>query len=73
MFTFTEGTPPTAVPVYFPQVADGGGFTTQFILFSGTAGQTTSGNIEFVKQDGEPGFSSTDVLLFYNPPAKSWR
>ena len=41
-------------PVFFPQVADGGGYTTQFILFSGTAGQNASGALQLVKQDGSP-------------------
>jgi hypothetical protein len=47
-----ETGPATTVPMYFPQVADGGGYTTQFILFSGTAGQITSGILTLVKQDG---------------------
>jgi hypothetical protein len=38
----------------FPQVVDGGGFTTQLVLFSGAAGQTSSGNLQFVKSDGTP-------------------
>jgi hypothetical protein len=42
----------TTAPMYFPQVADGGGYTTQFILFSGIAGQAASGNLQLVKQDG---------------------
>src|SRR5207302_1095796 len=47
-----ESSPATSTPMFFPQVADGGGYTTQFILFSGTAGQATSGNVQFVKQNG---------------------
>ena len=46
----TSTTPPTnensiasTAPVIFPQIANGGGFTTQFVLFSGTANQTASG------------------------------
>ena len=42
----------------FPHLVNGGGYTTQFILFSGVAGQTTSGNLRFIKQDGS-GFSLT--------------
>jgi hypothetical protein len=44
----------TASPMYFPQVADGGGFTTEFILFSGTAGEATSGVLKLIRQDGTP-------------------
>jgi hypothetical protein len=40
--------------LFFPQVADGGGYTTQFILFSGAANQTTSGILKLVKPDGSP-------------------
>jgi sugar lactone lactonase YvrE len=54
-----ENNPPTSTPMFFPQVADGGGYTTQFILFSGTAGQTTSGTLQLLKQDG----SSLSVTL----------
>ncbi len=36
----------------FPHLVNGGGYTTQFVLFSGAAGQTSSGNLRFLKQDG---------------------
>jgi hypothetical protein len=36
----------------FPHIVNGGGFTTEFILFSGLEGQTSAGNLTFVKQDG---------------------
>jgi hypothetical protein len=36
----------------FPHLVNGGGYTTQFILFSGAAGQTSSGNLKFYRQDG---------------------
>ncbi len=49
-----EGTPATAVESFFPDLANGGGYTTQFILFSGSAGQSSSGNLRFVKPDGTP-------------------
>ena len=32
---------------YFPQLAEGGGYTTQFILFSGSVGQSSSGTLRF--------------------------
>jgi hypothetical protein len=45
-------TPPTnesaAAPsgiLVFPHIVNGGGFTTQFILFSGAANQAASGNL----------------------------
>jgi len=38
----------------FPDLANGGGYTTQFILFSGFAGQAASGNIRFFNPDGTP-------------------
>ena len=49
-----ENSPSTTAELFFPQVADGGGYTTQFILFSGTAGQTTSGILKLIKQGGSP-------------------
>ena len=40
-------------PAYlFPRFADGGGFTTQFILFNASSGQTT-GVIRFNNQSGQ--------------------
>jgi len=52
-------TPPTnetssasSAELLFPHLVNGGGYTTQFILFSGTAGQSSSGNMRFLKKDG---------------------
>jgi hypothetical protein len=36
----------------FPHLVNGGGYTTQFILFSGSAGQVSNGNLKFFKPDG---------------------
>ena len=47
-----ESGAPTAAELLFPHLVNGGGYTTQFILFSGTAGQASSGNLKFLKQDG---------------------
>jgi hypothetical protein len=47
-----EAAAATLSELFFPQVADGGGYSTQFILFSGTAGQSTSGVLKLLKQDG---------------------
>ena len=49
-----ESSPASNANMYFPQVADGGGFTTQFILFSGTAGQASSGTLKSYSQSGQP-------------------
>ena len=38
----------------FPQLADGGGWTTRFILFSGQQGQPADGSLRFFSQGGEP-------------------
>jgi hypothetical protein len=42
----------SSAELVFPHLVNGGGYTTQFILFSGTAGQSSSGNLRFLKQDG---------------------
>jgi hypothetical protein len=45
-------TPLTASPLYFPQVVIGGGYTTQFILFTGSTNQTSAGLLHFLNSDG---------------------
>jgi len=47
-----EAAPPSAAPLYFPHLAEGGDYTTQFILFSGQAGQSTSGTVSLFTQSG---------------------
>ena len=54
-------TPPTNETVsasssemIFPHFADGGGYTTQFILFSGTAGQVSWGDVRAFDPNGQP-------------------
>jgi hypothetical protein len=47
-----ESVPPPASGIYFPHFADAGGYTTQFILFSGQPGQTPSGTLQFMSQAG---------------------
>jgi len=47
-----EAAPAATGELLFPHLVNGGGYTTQFILFSGTAGQSASGNLRFFKQDG---------------------
>lgn len=43
----------TTVDLFFPHIVDRGGFSTQFILFSGIAGQSTTGTLRFLRQDGQ--------------------
>ncbi|HYR42926.1 MAG TPA: hypothetical protein VER98_07885, partial [Terriglobia bacterium] len=49
-----EATPSTIADLLFPQIVDRGGYTTQFILFSGVAGQRTTGTLGFFGQNGQP-------------------
>jgi hypothetical protein len=39
---------------YFAHFADGGGFTTQFVLFSTVPGVSSGGSLRFVSQTGQP-------------------
>ena len=39
---------------YFAHIVDSRGWSTQFILFSGTAGQTSSGTLSFIDTAGAP-------------------
>jgi spore coat protein H len=48
-----ESAHPPAGELLFPHFVDAGGYTTQFILFSGYAGQSSSGVIRFFSQAGE--------------------
>ena len=38
----------------FPHIAEGGGYTTQFVVISGAAGQKDSGLLRFFNQQGNP-------------------
>ena len=49
-----EGDASTTLEFLFPHFADSGGYTTQFILFSGVAGQSSSGTLRFFTKEGEP-------------------
>ncbi len=49
-----ETGPTTAADVFFPHIVDSGGWSTQFILFSGTAGQASSGTLRFIDAFGQP-------------------
>jgi len=49
-----EGTSATNTDLFIPHFADGGGYTTQFILFSGSLGQQSSGVLRLMSQSGSP-------------------
>jgi hypothetical protein len=50
----TDESRPPVGPQFFPDFADGGGYTTQFILFNGGADQASSGSLRFFGQSGQP-------------------
>ena len=49
-----ENTAPITSDLFFPHFVDSGGWTTQFILFSGSTEQASSGLIRFTGQNGQP-------------------
>ena len=49
-----EMDPSTSQDRFFAHLADSGGWSTQFILFSGTAGQNSSGTLSFIDASGQP-------------------
>ncbi|HEY2931036.1 MAG TPA: BACON domain-containing carbohydrate-binding protein [Acidobacteriota bacterium] len=48
----SEDLPAWMAPLILPHFADGGGYTTQFVLYSGSPSQSYSGIIEFFTQSG---------------------
>jgi hypothetical protein len=48
-----ESTAATPAELFFPHLADGGGYTTQFILFNGSTDQASSGSLRFFNQSGQ--------------------
>ena len=50
--TIDEQAASTTGESLFPHLVDGGGYTTQFILFSGLAGQASKGVVHFFRQNG---------------------
>jgi len=48
-----ESIPLVLTEQFFPHFADGGGYTTQFILFNGSIDQASSGLIRFYGQSGQ--------------------
>ena len=55
-----EMDPSTSEDRFFALIVDSAGWSTQFILFSGTAGQTSSGTLSFIDTAGEPWDLPTD-------------
>lgn len=49
-----ENAPASSAELVFPHFVDGGGYTTQFILFSGSANQSADGRLRFFGQLGQP-------------------
>ncbi len=57
-----ETAAPSTAEVLFPQIADGGGYTTTFILSSGVPGNAPAGRVRFFSGSGQPlnlGFPSS--------------
>jgi hypothetical protein len=49
-----EGSTASTAEIVFPHFAEAGGYTTQFILFSSTPSQSSSGVFRFFSQSGQP-------------------
>src|SRR6266850_99073 len=68
-----ESTLPSTASLFFPHFADSGGYTTQFVLFSGRAGQSSSGTMQLFSQSGSPltltfvGNASSSILYSQAP------
>ena len=48
-----ESTAASSTELFFPHFADGGGYTTQFILYNGSTDQSSSGSLRFFNQTGQ--------------------
>ena len=49
-----ESSASTTSELLFPHLVDGGGWITEFVLFSGVAGQAGAGELELVDSNGQP-------------------
>ena len=49
-----EASVASTAEVFFRQIADGGGYTTQVILLNGVPGQVLPGRIRFFSSSGQP-------------------
>ena len=54
-----ETGPSTMADRFFPHIVDSAGWSTQFILFSGTAGQSAAGTLRFFDYTGRPLYVET--------------
>jgi hypothetical protein len=48
-----EAAPSSTAEAIFPHLADLGGYTTQFVLFSGVSGQSSNGAVRFFTPSGQ--------------------
>jgi len=48
-----EAVAASTTELFYPHIADGGGYTTQFVLFNGSTDQSSSGIIHFFTQSGQ--------------------
>ena len=55
-----ETGPSSTAERFFPHIVDSEGWSTQFILYSGTVGQAASGTLRFIDTAGEPWDLSTE-------------
>jgi sugar lactone lactonase YvrE len=49
-----ETTTRSTAPLFFPHIADSGGYTTQFILYNANPGESPAGTVQFFDQSGGP-------------------
>ena len=49
-----ETAPVTSANLVMPHLPDGGGYTTEFVLFSGSSGQASTGSLVLIQQSGQP-------------------
>ena len=54
MPVYNEASASTASELIFPHIADGEGYTTQFVLFGANAGQSSNGTARFFSRTGQP-------------------
>ena len=50
----SESAPANSADAIFPELVDLGGYTTSFVLYSGVAGQVSTGVLSFYARDGSP-------------------
>ena len=63
-----ETTPSSTAEIFFPHIVDSGGYTTQFVLFDGSAGQMTAGTLQFFDQAGQPLVIDAEIGIGVSTP-----